>query len=298
MSYYGHIKLVRFDRQVNSVGIFDLTKVLVLIVTILAITPISSVSFAQTSRYVERLTTQETTRNLEIDNITHDGVDRALSPGEILTITMKGTSGVQASFLLIGDKQTIREISAREIAPGTYQSKIPVSARERVVEGAIVGRLQRGKQVVYSAASDAFTYNRNRASTPKFMVSPAPEDSQPDSDQKPSITPINGNLRPRFTSHRNGEAIDSSGFVLQGQTQPYAEVKITVTSKLSLIGEFIQLKGDRLIDQTVRANCEGIFQLPIPPVNTAPSGLKYLINAVASLNNQTSESTQLTLIQP
>lgn len=263
--------------------------------TIFALIPIASVSFAQTTREAEWLLAQQTTKNLEIESITHDGVDRTLNPGEIFTITMRGTTGVQASFLLIGDKHTLREISAKEIAPGTYQSKILVSAKERVVEGAVVGRLQRGKQVVYIAASQAFTYSRSIARNSLITIVPpaSTEDSQTSSSEDTTKT----NLRPLFTSHSNGDAIDNNGFIIKGQTQPHAEVKITVTSTVSLIGELIQLKGDTLIDQTVKANSEGIFQLPIPPTNTALSGLKYNINAVAILNNQTSQPSQLTLLQ-
>ena len=272
-------------------------KLATLAATILAITIISPVSFAQTTREKEWSTAQLTTQILEIKSIAHNGVDRAINPGGILTLTMKGTPGVQASFLLIGDKQTVREISAKEIEAGTYQSKIFVSPKERIVEGAVVGRLQRGKQVVYSAASQAFTYSRSMASEPVSL--PTSTDNSPTPCQsRLSVATSQKNLRPQFTSHRNGDAIDSNGFVIQGQTQPHAQVKITMISKLSLVGELIQLQGDTLIDRTIQANSQGIFQLEIPPTNTAPSGLKYLINAIAIVNSQTSEPTQLTLVQP
>ena len=275
-------------------------KIAALSATLFAIMPISSVGLAQTTIEADWLIAQQTTNILEIESITHTGVDRALNPGEIFTITMKGTTGVQASFLLIGDKHTIKEISAKEIEPGTYQSKILVSAKERIVEGAVVGRLQQGKQVVYTAASQPFTYTRNIAGNDNIIRPPQllTENSQTPFQQRPLVATLDKSLRPQFTSHSNGEAIDNNGFVIQGQTQPHAEVKITVTSKLSLIGEFIQLEGDTLIDRTVKANSEGIFQLAIPPTHTAPSGLKYLINAVAILNNQKSEPTQLILVQP
>ena len=292
MSYYQSVKEKRrFDR---SAVILSWTKVLVLIIsTVFSLGSISTITLAQTSIEVERKTAEPNHKNLEIKNITHDGVDRALNPGEFLTITMEGTAGVQASVLILGDKHTIREIRAREITPGTYQSKIPISPRERIVEGAVIGRLQRGRQVVYSAATNIFTYNRNE------IIPATPSPYVPNESEGNSATSnINPDLRPQFVSHRNGETIDPNGFILQGKTQPYAQVKITITSRLPLLGEFIQIEGDRLIEQTVKANNRGIFQLPIPPIDTAPSGLKYLISAVASLNNQTSESTQLTLTQP
>lgn len=276
-----------------------LSKTVAITATIFTVIVISPVSWAQTAIEAERLTVQQTIKSLEIENITHDGVDRALNPGEIFTITMEGTPKVQASFLLIGDKQTIKEISAQEIAPGTYQSKIFISDKERTVEGAVIGRLQQGKQVIYSAASQAFTYSRDIARShnlvePRLSLT---EDAQTFLPSQPSVT-TNKNLRPQFTSHRNRDAINNNGFIIQGQTQPHADVQITVTSKLSLIGELIQLEGNTLIDQTVKANSQGIFQLAIPPTNNAPSGLKYLINAVAMFNSQTSEPTKLTLIQP
>lgn len=269
-------------------------KIAAITATIFAVIAISPISLAQTTIEARWLIAQQASKIIKIESITHNGVDRALNPGDILTITMKGTAGVQASFILIRDKQTVREVSAKEIAPGTYQRKILVSEKEPVVEGAIIGRLQRGKQVVYIAASQAFTYSRGIASIPIEIFPLANENSQTPSQQ----TTNDQNLRPEFISHRNGDAIDNNGFVIQGQTQPYAEIKITVTSKLSLIGEFIQLEGDTLLEQTIKANAKGIFQLSIPPTNTAPSGLQYLINAVAILNSQTSEPTQLTLVQP
>ena len=285
----------------NNVSSIDnhLYKLAVLTANLLAIISITPVGLAQTTTETDYLTAQQATKNIEIESVTHNGIDRALNPGEILTITMKGTTGVQASFLIIGDKHRVREITAKEIAPGTYQSRIPISAKERIVEGAVVGRLQRGKQVVYSAASQAFTYSRNIARPPAIVSPPSPSNNSPTPLQPRSLTATNNkNLRPQFTSHRNGDAIDNNGFVIQGQTQPHAKVKITVTSKLSLIGELVQLQGDTLLDRTIQANSQGIFQLEIPPINTAPSGLKYFINAVAIVNSQTSEPTQLTLVQP
>ncbi|MDJ0688753.1 MAG: hypothetical protein QNJ41_09595 [Xenococcaceae cyanobacterium MO_188.B32] len=285
----------------NNVSSIDnhLYKLAILTANLLAIISITPVGLAQTTTETDYLTAQQATKNIEIESVTHNGIDRALNPGEILTLTMKGTTGVQASFLIIGDKHRVREITAKEIAPGTYQSKIPISTKERIVEGAVVGRLQRGKQVVYSAASQAFTYSRNIARTPAIVSPSSPANNSSASFQPRSLTATNNkSLRPQFTSHSNGDAIDNNGFVIQGQTQPHAKVKITVTSKLSLIGELIELQGDTLLDRTIQANSQGIFQLEIPPINTAPSGLKYFISAVAIANSQISEPTQLTLIQP
>ena len=263
---------------------------------VLTLISIPSVSFAQTTREAGGLIAQQTVNRLKINSITHNGVDNPLIPGEALTIKMEGTAGVQASFLLIGDKHSVREIRAKETEPGIYQTKIPVSPKERIIEGAVIGRLQQGKQVVYSAASQAFTYSRERANTPGFLLFPPP--STADSQPEQLIATVNSNLRPRFISHSNGDPIDTSGLVIQGQTQPRAIVKITVTSILSLVGELIQIEGNTLVAQTVKANSEGIFQLEIPPTQAAPSGLKYIINAVAILNSQTSEPAQLTLVQP
>ena len=284
----------------NALSIYF--KIVVLTATIMAILSISPVSSAQRTTEAEWQTTEQRPKSLslKIESIIHNGVNRALNPGEILIITMEGTPGVQASFLLINDKNTVREISAQEIAPGTYQSKILVSVKERVVEGAVMGRLQQGRQVIYRAASQAFTYHRNIARTPQ-VIKPSLPSTEVDQNVFPpqaSGMEINKHLHLKFTSHQNREAIDTNGFVLKGQTQPHADVKITITSKLPLIGELIELKGDTLIQQTVKANSQGIFQLAIPPTHTAPSGLKYTIDAVAILNNQTSEPTQLTLVQP
>ncbi|MDJ0632361.1 MAG: hypothetical protein QNJ34_04130 [Xenococcaceae cyanobacterium MO_188.B29] len=274
-------------------------KVAILTTTIFSITPIFSLSLAQTTIETEWLIAQQTTKSLEIGSITHNGVNRALNPGETLTITMKGTKGVQASFLIIGDKYTVREVSAKEIEPGTYQSNIIVSPRERIVEGAVVGRLQRGKQVLYSAASQAFTYSREIANNPNSPESPQLPTENPSTSSPPQANTTDKNLcPPKFTSHRNGEIIDNNGFLIQGKTKPHAKVKITITSKLDLIGELLQFEGDKLIDQTIKANSEGMFQLAVPINSTAPSGLKYIINAVAILNNLKSEPSQLTLVQP
>ena len=275
-------------------------KTVVFIPLVLTAISISQISLAQTTIKTNLFVAQQSSRNLEITSIIHNGSDRPLTPEDTLTIEMKGTAGVQASFLLIGDKQTVQEIPAREIAPGIYQTKIPVSPKERILEGAIVGRLQQGKKVVYSAASQAFTYDRGVANGSVFPLSLQPPTTKPQTalQQEQSVATVNSNLRPQFTSHNDGDAIDTQGFVIHGQTQPHAMVKITVISKLSLVGDLIQVEGDTLVERTVTANPEGIFQLAIPPTKTAPSGLKYIISAVAISNNQTSQPTQLTLVQP
>ena len=260
----------------------------------------SQISWAQTTIKTSLLVAQQSSQNLKITSIIHNGSDRPLTPADILTIEMKGTAGVEASFLVIGDKQRVQEIPAREIAPGVYQTRIPVSPQQRILEGAIVGRLQQGTQVVYSAASQAFSYDRGVANGSVFPLSlqPPTTNSQNILQSAPSLASVNSNLQLQFTSHNNGDEIDPYGFKIQGQTNPNAMVKITVTSKLPLVGNFIQVEGDTLIDRTITANTEGIFQLTIPPTTTAPSGLQYIIDAVAISNNQTSQPTQLTLVQP
>ncbi len=215
-----------------------------------------------------------------------------------LTVTIEATPGVLASVLLVADKHTIRETPAKEISPGIYQATIYFDSNTSIVEGVIMARLQQGKQVIYDAANlpfsvvaadsgESITLGGSKLSlfTPNNFTAP------------PSQVAVNSNIPLIFTSHRNGEIVNGNNLVVMGETQPNAEVRIKVTSSLPIIGNLVQLDGETLVDQTITADTEGNFSFTIPQGTKTVSGLKYVISAIAMLQDQPSKSVELTLVQ-
>jgi hypothetical protein len=154
----------------------------------------------------------------------------------------------------------------------------------------VVARLQRQNQTTFGAASQPFVMNKQASSGD---VPSQSEDSSP---------PVNnqGNtrsLRPLFTSHQNGDRINTRGFTLTGQTQPNAQVTVKVTANLSILGGFVNLANSTLIDQSITADNQGSFQMQVPPPSNLVSGTQYTIQAIARKGNETSQSVQLGLVQ-
>jgi hypothetical protein len=277
--------------------------ILPIITSLLTSLVYSEIALGQTASNRNTLVAQKIKTNLTISSVTHDGVNQILTPGQTLNISVEGTPGMQASVLLVVDKQTVREIPAKEVSPGVYLASIEVTAGDRFIEGAILARLESGNQVVYSAASQTVAFdNQNITNNTSFSFLQPPTEVNlregntiPQKEQ--SLVAANSNLRPVFISHENGDLVDKSGFIVKGQTQPNAEVKIKVTSSLSILGEFITIEGNTLVDKIIIADNKGNFEIQVSPESVSPSGLKYIINAVAVVEGKTSEPIQLTLLQ-
>ena len=227
---------------------------------------------------------------LSIDKIESNVAGSRIAIGDTLTVEFSGTPGVNASILLVGDKQKVREYQAQEIAPGLYTSKIILHQSDRITEGAILVRLQQGSQVVYRSLEQAFTVLSPR----QTELSQTPQDSQ-------KVTPdviATSDLTLEFTSHQDEQIIEPGKvIILQGQTAPNAEVQIAVTTNKTLIEGIAVIQGNTQINRLFLADKQGEFQIKIPQEANAPKGLRYEITAVARMQASQSNLIQLTLIQ-
>lgn len=266
-------------------------KIALLIISF-AIVAEPSIILAQTNQESLSTQTQNAATRLQITNISHNINSHVLTVGETLTVTIKGTEGANTSVLLIGDKQKVREYQARETSPGVYIANIILTQGDRFIEGAMMARLQKGTQVFYSAASEAFTVNSatNNQNT-SFVPSNNTTTSTTVTNTQNISLPLN------ITSHHNGDLITNNGVTIQGQTEPNAEIQIKITSSTAIVGNLIQIEGDTLIDQIVNADSKGKFVITIPPNSQIKKGLQYQISAIAFKNHAQSRPVQLTLIQ-
>ena len=210
-----------------------------------------------------------------------------LTTGQTLTMTMNGTAGLQGAFLLVQDSRTVREIAARETSSGVYTASLVVQRGDRITEGVIIGRLRRQGQSnsVFAAAPQAIAFNTG-----------ATEGGNTGGNTGGSTTPpATTTLQPRFTSHKEGDRVDSEGFTLEGQTRPNARVQIKVVAGASILG--VSIGGQTVVDDEVTADANGRFEVEVPAIPVAVPGLRYRIQASAREGSQTSPTTQLTLRQ-
>lgn len=236
----------------------------------------------QTTRW--SFTTQAAQPTAQITSVTHSATTGPQAPGSTFRVTVNGTPGAQASVLLIQDGRTIREVIARETSPGVYAATLPVQQGDRVQEGVVVARLQRQNQSTYAAASQPFQFGA--------VTRPGPT---PPTPPRPVPPPTQSELRPRFTSHRNGQDVESGRFTLVGQTLPGAEVQIKVTYGVAVLG--VNLVEQTLLEREVQADRNGQFQLDVSPPRLPVPGVQYTVSATARQGNNTSPETRITLVQ-
>lgn len=236
--------------------------------------------------------------SVSLQNVTHNAAT-ALDNGSTFLATLTGTRGAKASVLLIDDKRAIQELNAQEVSPGVYVATVIVKATSAVQERVVVGQLALGNRKAIAAASQPALW----ASLP---VSPPTPTSTPTATPTPTptVTPAStpGAINPKpntpsFSSHKTGDRITTQGFVLQGSTSPNATVRIKVTASTPLLGGVINLGGDVLVDKAVVADSAGQFKVDVPAPVILQRGVRYTVEATATLNNQTSGTTKLTLEQ-
>jgi hypothetical protein len=222
---------------------------------------------------------------IQISSVTHNGVGTTPNQGFIFQVTIVGTPNAQATAVLVQDGRTVREISASEVSSGVYVANLTVQRGDRVREGIAIGRLRRQGETIYAAATQPFTLNEPQS--PSTGVSPSPS---------PSPTTPAAQLQPRFTSHDNGDRIDSGSFTLVGQSLPNATVDVTVTSAISVLG-VVRLNEETVLDQEVRANNNGEFRITVPAARLPVPGTRYTVRAIAEKDGQRSPETRITLEQ-
>ena len=261
-------------------------KKIVYALTGLAIIAIPPIMMAQTNPELLATETKVKATNLKIASVSYEITNRETNIGKNLTVTIEGTAGVRASILVLGDKQTIQEYRATETTPGVYVANISLSQRDRVTEGAIMARLQRGTEVVYGAATRPFTVNPSSSG----RVRSAPSETQQTTLTSQTLIPL------AITSHQNGEQVTGKNFTIRGQTQPNAEVQIKIASSLALVGNLIQIEGESLIDRIVNADRKGNFAITVPQSLNASQGSQYLVSAIAFSANGRSRTVEFSLI--
>jgi hypothetical protein len=235
-------------------------------------------------------TVQQPQATVQISSVTHNAASNQLGPGTTFLATVNGTPGSQASILLIQDGRTVRELQAQEVSSGVYVATLNVQSSDRLNEGIVVGRLRRQNQTTFAAASQPVVFNPSAGGT---VVVP---DSSGTGTGTGSTGSTTQQLQPSFTSHRNGGEVSGSGFTLVGQTRPNATVDVQVTSTVSVLG-VVNLGGQTLLDQEVTADQNGRFEVRVPGPRIPVPGTRYTVRATASLNNETSRATEITLTQ-
>lgn len=224
-------------------------------------------------------------KNLAISGLNSNVTERQIQIGETLKVEVNGTPGARASVLLVGDKQQVREYQAKEVSPGVYIAQVILGSRDRITEGIILARMQLGSQVVY------------RSLDKPFAVLPSSQGNVPRSSQTVDLPTVSSSNVPlTFTSHQNRQQI-SSDIVLEGQTEPNAEVQIAVTTSKTLIEGLATIQGNTQINRVVQADDTGKFQVQIPIEKNAPEGLRYEITATARTKTSQTRTGSLTLIQ-
>jgi hypothetical protein len=236
-------------------------------------------------------TVQQTQPAGQISTVTQDSGGAVLTTGQTLTMTMNGTAGLQGAFLLVQDSRTVREIPARETSSGVYTASLVVQRGDRVTEGVVLGRLRRQGQSagVFAAATQAIAFNTGST---EGGTGGGNTGGNTGGGNTP---PANTALQPRFTSHKDGDRVNSEGFTLVGQTRPNATVQVKIVAGASILG--VTIGGQTLVDDAFTADANGRFQVQVPSIPVTVPGLRYRIQASAREGNQTSPTTQMTLRQ-
>lgn len=232
---------------------------------------------------------------LAIESVTHNATE-PLAQDATLLATINGTPGVQAVVMLIENGSVVREVQAQEVSAGVYVASYTLNASSVSAETVAVGQLQRGDQKIFAAATQPIII---AASTTTPEVTDTEVGATPEDTPAPAETPVVSTvpLQPQFTSHRDGGAISTNGFTLVGTTQPNATVEITVDSRTTAAGGFINLGGSTLVDTTVTADVNGEFSVRVPAPLTITGTTVYEVEAVARSGDQVSSPTRLTLQQ-
>lgn len=232
---------------------------------------------------------------LEITSVTHNASTSALGTGSTFLATINGTPGAQGSVMIL-DGTTMRRILAQEVSPGVYVATLNLGSRDRFNEGIAIGRLERQGKVVFGAADQAVVLQPGAASTQVTQVQTTGQTTgqttsgQPTQTTQPTqVATSTAVLQPKFTSHQDGQLVETQGFTLTGQTQPNANVRVVV-SMPSFFG------SSNLVDTTVSADNSGNFNVQVPRPLILNAGIRYEVRAIANNNGQTAQ-TQMTLTQ-
>ncbi|NEP14043.1 MAG: hypothetical protein F6K14_28330 [Symploca sp. SIO2C1] len=236
---------------------------------------------------------------LEITSVTHNATNNALGAGSTFLTTINGTPGARAKVMVL-DGATVRELTAQEVSRGVYVASLNLGSTDRINDGVVVGRLERGDKTVYGAASQAVVFNPSARVTQVSQVETTSTQNTQTSSNIITATPTIP-LRPEFTSHKDGDQIATAGFTLIGKTQPNARVRVLVeqtASNSNFLGALATevINSQQLLETTVNADNNGRFTVNVPQPRLLDSGIKYSVTATADKDGR-SDTTTLNLTQ-
>lgn len=234
---------------------------------------------------------------LEILSVTHNAADKPLGKDASFLATINGTPGATASVLLVQNGQTVRSLPASQVSSGVYVASVSVGASDNVREGVLVGRLQSGDRVVYSVASQAFTFNPGTIATPVTQTPTTPAAGPTPAPTTPAATPTLAPLAVAITSHADNGGVKGS-FTLQGTATPGSNVLVTVKASAPSVGGFLTIGADELVldRQAVTVDAAGKFSVNVPRALVIQKGTTYTVTTTATRGLE-EKSTTLRLRQ-
>ena len=230
---------------------------------------------------------------IALESISHNATN-GLTSGSVFQTTIRGSQSQKASVLLIRSDvggQSMQEIPAREVSPGEYVASFTVG-QAPLNEGIVVGRLQGSGNVAYAVADTAARFNPSA----QQAVDPSTQMMKPEETTTVSVQ----ELTPTFTNYQSGDRIKTrNGFTLKGQTSPGANVRVKVNSSPRGVGGFLGslVGGTVLVDQTLTADQQGNFEVPVPSPLLVQKGTRYQVEAIAESGTRKSSATVIELIQ-
>ncbi|OKH19739.1 hypothetical protein [[Limnothrix rosea] IAM M-220] len=230
--------------------------------------------------------------DLGIEVMYHNAVDVALTTGDTFRAELRGTPDADADILLLQNGQTLKTLDATEEQPGIYRVSMSVGSGDRVSEGIVIGRLEKAGQVVFSLVDAPFALNP--AATGDTAV--VTQEVTTSTGTETALTETTETVEPlslEITSHEDGDMIRSdNGFTLVGQTNPDADVRVTVVSEApSVLGGFLSIGSATTLLNRSRAQVDetGTFEIAIPRPAIINSGQQYSITVISELGDQKEE---------
>lgn len=229
--------------------------------------------------------------SLTISSVTHNAAEQPLGNGASFLATINGTPGATASVLLVQNGQTVRTLPASQVASGVYVASLTVGANDTVREGVLIGRLEKGGEVIYSVASQAFAFNPGATTTPVTQTQTGQV------TQTPGPTTV-APLDLAVTSHtNNGIITGSSGFTLSGTTAQDASVRVSVIASPPRLGPFSIGTGETLLDNaTATVAADGKFSINVPRPTILQGGTAYVVTVRATRGTEV-KTVELRLVQ-
>ena len=231
--------------------------------------------------------------DLGIEVMYHNAVDVALTTGDTFKAELRGTPNADADILLLQNGQTLKTFDATEEQPGVYRVSMAVGSGDRVSEGIVIGRLEKAGQVVFSLVDAPFALNPAATGDAAVVTQEVTTSTGTETSLTDTTTTTVEPLTLEFTSHEDGDMIRSdNGFTLIGQTDPDADVRVTVVSEApSVLGGFLSIGSATTLLNRSRAqvNADGTFEIAVPRPAIINSGQEYTVTITSELDDQMEE---------